>query len=127
MSEEHRKYLRFECLIPVEEFRIQGLNDISLQAALDNVSREGLRLVMDADISFNQGVELDFVINGVQNSKPVSIRGQVVWSKPHGDKFEIGLKILEMDKAAKCELLDIGFERWKEKEEKNPSRTGSKG
>jgi c-di-GMP-binding flagellar brake protein YcgR len=127
MTEEHRKFLRFECVVPVEDIRFQGLTGLSRRASLDDISREGLRLVMDADIAFNPGVELDFVISGLQDKTSVSIHGQVVWSKPHENKFEIGLKILEMDKAAKAELLEIGFERWKEKKKKKPLRSGSKG
>jgi hypothetical protein len=125
MIEDKRKYLRFECLVRVEEIQSEGLNGTPRDASLDNISREGLRIVMDVDQPFTPGIGVKFRISLAADKDPIFIRGSVMWSRMKGDKYEIGLRIEEMDSAAKAELLDMGFERWKE--EQTPSRSGSKG
>jgi hypothetical protein len=125
MMDDKRKFLRFECLIPVEEIQSQGLNGQAREVALDNVSREGVRLIMDVDTAFVPGTDVRFRINLAADRSPIFVRGTVMWSRPKEERFEIGVRIVEMDKAAKAELLDIGFERWKE--EKTPPRAGSMG
>jgi hypothetical protein len=124
MTEDKRKYLRFECLIPVEEIESQGLNGKVHEVALDNISREGVRLIMDVDTAFTPETNVKFRISLAADRDPIFIQGTVMWSRPKGDRFEIGVRILDMDKAAKAELLEIGFERWKE--EQTPTQSGSK-
>ena len=123
--EDKRKFLRFECSIPVEEIQSQGLNGVVHDVALDNISREGVGLIMDVDTAFAPGAEVKFRISLEAEKAPIFIQGRVMWSRPKGDRFEIGLKILEMDKAAKAELLELGFERWKVGQ--TPPHPGSKG
>jgi PilZ domain len=125
MIDDKRKYLRFECLVPVEEIQSEGMNGTAREVALDNVSREGARLVMDVDTPFTPGSNVKLRISLSPDKNPIFIRGSVMWSRMKGDKYEIGVRILDMDSAAKAELLDIGFERWKD--EQTPSRSGSKG
>jgi len=125
MSAELRKFLRFECLVPVKDVRLEGLADPAGEGALDNISREGLRLVMEVGVAFSPGQAIDFKVSRSGDRKPVSIRARVVWSRPKGNRFQIGLKILDMDSEAKSELLEDGFERWKKG--KPPSLRISKG
>jgi hypothetical protein len=125
MTDEKRKYLRFECLVPVDEIHVQGLNGSPGKVAVDNISREGVRIVMDVDVAFNPGLDLDFTLSRPEKKNPIAIRAKVIWSRPKGNRFEVGMRILNMDKAAKAELLEMGFDQWRK--EKTPSRSGSKG
>lgn len=125
MMDDKRKFLRFECSIPVEEIQSQGLNGEAHDVSLDNISREGVRLIMDVDTPFAPGTEVKFRISLKAEKAPIFVQGRVMWSRPNGDRFEIGLKIEDMDKGAKAELLEIGFDRWKV--EQTPGHPGSKG
>jgi len=125
MMDDKRKFLRFECSIPVEEIQSEGLSGMVHDVALDNISREGVRLIMDVDKAFVPGVDVKFRISIAAERDPIFVRGRVMWSRPKEDRFEIGLKIMDMDKAAKAELLEIGFERWKVGQ--TPTPPGSKG
>lgn len=125
MIEDKRKFLRFECSISVEEIQSEGMNGMVHDVTLDNISREGARLIMDVDKAFVPGVDVKFRISLAAEKDPIFVRGRVMWSNPKGDRFEIGLKILDMDNAAKAELLEMGFERWKGGQ--TPTSLGSKG
>jgi hypothetical protein len=122
MEEEKRKFLRFECLIPVDLLEI-GDPGMSIQDALiDNVSREGLRLVFDLGQAFQPGDDISFQIQKPEERRTCQVMGEVIWSKPIGEKLEVGLKILKMEKCTKSELLDMGYSAWlrhqEEKEDK---------
>jgi len=115
MSEEKRKYLRFECLVPVKFIKIEGAVHQSEEATVSNVSREGLQVVLDLNLDFDPGTDLDFKINIPEKKMTSKVSGEVIWSKPRGKKLQVGFKIKEMDKLMKSELLDHGYTRWREK------------
>jgi len=117
MEEEKRKFLRFECLIPVDLLEV-GDPGTSLQDALiDNVSREGLRLVFDLGQAFQPGDDISFQIQKPEERRTCQVMGEVIWSKPVGEKLEVGLKILRMEKCTKSELLDMGYNAWRRHQE----------
>jgi hypothetical protein len=123
MSEEKRKFLRFECLVPVEFVRVEGrdLETGRKIATLDEISREGLRVVMDVDLNFSPGTEVDLKINIPDRRLTSRVCGEVMWVKPKGKHYELGIRIKSMDKIAKSELLDLGYEKWRDTpDEKNP-------
>jgi hypothetical protein len=91
--DDKRKFLRFECSIPVEEIQSEGLNGTVHDVALDNISREGARLIMDVDTAFSPGVDVKLRISVAAEKPPIFVRGRVMWSRPKGDRYEIGLKI----------------------------------
>lgn len=121
MEEDKRKYLRFECLIPIDLVEVDDPGSQLKEAVIDNVSREGIRLVFDIGHAFREGDTLS-----VQISKPdeeqslTQVTGEVVWARPLGDKIEVGLKIKDMEQSTKAELLDLGFRAWRlqQKEQK---------
>jgi hypothetical protein len=121
MTEEKRKYLRFEVIVPVELVEIDGFSGEEAQAVLDNISREGMRLILDMENPIGLGTELNFKINSAEQCKSCIITGEVVWSKSTGDKMEIGLKIKAIERGAKAELLDMAYNRWKD-EQSHPKK-----
>jgi hypothetical protein len=120
MEDEKRKYLRFECLVPVELIRIEGkeLEAGSEAATLGEISREGLRVVMDVDLNFNPGTEVDLKVNIPERRLTSKVSGEVIWSKSKGKICQLGIRIKAMDKAAKSELLDLGYRHWRDAEDK---------
>ncbi len=116
MTEEKRKFLRFEVIVPVEVAEIEGLAGEDAEAILDNVSREGLRLILDMRNPFGTGAEVNFTVHNVEKHQSFAVAGEVVWSRPKGDKVEIGLKIKSIEKSAKADLLEMGYSRWKDEQ-----------
>lgn len=123
MEEDKRKYLRFECLIPIDLVEIDDPDARLKEAVIDNVSREGIRLVFDLGHAFREGETLSVKISRPDEEKSLTeVTGQVVWSRPLGDKVEIGLKIKDMEQTAKAELLDLGFRAWRQQKEKESGK-----
>jgi hypothetical protein len=116
MTEEKRKFLRFEVIVPVDLVEGDGVSGADAEAILDNVSREGLRLILDANSPFGAGAEVNFKVHNAEKHQTFTVSGQVVWSKPKGDKIEIGLKIKAIEKSAKADLLDLGYTQWKDEQ-----------
>jgi hypothetical protein len=52
-----------------------------------------------------------------------SVSGEVMWVKPMGKNVEVGLKICEMETYSKAELLDMGYEEWREKKALETKKT----
>jgi DNA modification methylase len=114
MLEEKRKYLRFEVLVPVELVEFEGIAGEDAKAILDNVSREGVRLVLNMHSSPGAGTEINFTFHNAEKHQSFDVTGEVIWSKPNGEKLEIGLKIKSIEKTAKADLLDMGYSHWKD-------------
>jgi len=113
MGEEKRKYLRFECLVPVEFIRVEGqeVDERRREACLDEISREGIRLVMDVDLNFPPGRLTSKVL------------GEVMWVRPKGDRYELGIRIKRMDTAIKSEIMDLAYDQWRESAEDKDRKT----
>jgi len=118
MSDENRKFLRFECLIPVENIKIAGGEAPAKDASLDNVSRDGLHIILDLDFSLNPGHDVDFNVGMPDKKADSKVSGEVMWTRAKGKKLEVGIKIKNMNKATKSELLELGYDRWREKRRK---------
>jgi hypothetical protein len=114
MPDDKRKYLRFECLVPVEDVKIEGGETATKAAVLDNVSRDGIHIVIDLDFGFSPGHDINFNVDIPEKKVDSKIHGEVLWTRPKGKKLEVGLRIKKMDKATKSELLDLGYTRWRE-------------
>jgi Tfp pilus assembly protein PilZ len=115
MTEDKRKFLRFECLIPIDLLEIGDSGASAEEAFLDNVSRDGLRVVFDLGHAFQKGEDVNIQIRKPVEQQACQITGEVIWSKPVGKKLEVGLKIKKMEKCTKSELLDMGYDAWRRK------------
>jgi len=118
MSDDHRKYLRFECLVPVENIKFEGGDAPSKDAVLDNVSRDGLHIILDLDFSLSPGHEVDFDVEIPDKKVDSKVSGEVLWTRSKGKKLEVGIRIKNMNKATKSELLELGYVRWQQKRRK---------
>lgn len=113
MSEEKRKFLRFECLVPVELVKVEKPAAKSGEAIIENVSREGLRVVLDLGGDLQPGADLQFKMYSPERGRSCSLKGQVIWAKAKSGKVEVGLRINNADECAKAELLEIGYDQWR--------------
>ncbi|MCX6574796.1 MAG: PilZ domain-containing protein [Candidatus Aminicenantes bacterium] len=114
MAKEKRKYFRFDCPVPVHLIQIEGGKRVVKKATLDEISREGLKLTFSFDLDLRPGSEVDFKLNIPEKRLTSKVLGEIVWSKPKGKKLEMGLKIKDMDKILKSELMDLVYAKWRE-------------
>jgi c-di-GMP-binding flagellar brake protein YcgR len=114
MAKEKRKYFRFDCPVPVHLIQIERGKRVVKKATLDEVSREGLKLTFSFDLDLRPGSEVDFKLNIPEKRLTSKVLGEIVWSKPRGKKLEMGLKIKDMDKILKSELMDLVYAKWRE-------------
>ncbi len=123
MADDKRKFLRFECLIPIDLMEIDDPD--RKEAMIDNVSREGIRLVFDLGRAFREGESLSFQIQNPDQKRTCRMTGEVVWARPLGKKMEVGLRIMNMERCSKSELLDMGYNAWR-KHQKEIDKDGDK-
>lgn len=118
MSDEKRKYFRFECIVPVEDIRVAGADAPLKTAALLDVSRDGLHIIVDLDYGLTPGRNVDFKISIPGRKIDTRVTGEVMWARPKEGRIEVGIKITNMSAATKSELLDIGYLHWQEERRK---------
>ncbi len=125
MSEEKRKFLRFECLVPVELVEVEPAGGEAGAAVIENVSREGIRVVLDLGTELQPGADLQFKIHSSEQGRSRSLQGQVIWAKSQDGKVEVGLRIKDLDQSAKADLLEIGYNQWRKGQAKPQSKAKS--
>ena len=118
MPDEKRKYLRFECIVPVADIKIGGGDASAKAAALVDVSRDGLQIVIDLDFGLAPGRNVDFNIHIPEKNIESRVSGEVMWARPKDGRIEVGIKITNMSAATKSELLDMGYVHWQEERRK---------
>jgi hypothetical protein len=119
MGDDKRKFLRFECLLPVEMVEVQGRSAEGIKGEIENVSREGIGLIFNLGLNFTPGAVIGFKIMNPATQKECQVKGKIIWSTLAGSKIGIGLKIMNIERSAKAELLDMGFKLWREKKAKS--------
>ena len=114
MNKEKREYLRFECLLPAQVIKIEGKDNLVERVTAHDFSREGLKLTISFNLNPGSNMELKLFLPEKKISSNLS--GEITWSKGVENRMEVGLKIKEMDKNLKSEILSWVFPRWLEKE-----------
>ena len=120
MPKEKRKFLRFKCLLPAELVGLQGKEHLEAKASASDFSIEGMKLSIDF-VNLKPGSNLDLKLYSPETQEFNSLKGEVTWKKWVKGKLEVGLKIKEMDKISKSEILNWIFPRWLEKEREEKS------
>jgi hypothetical protein len=114
MNKEQREFLRFECLLPAEVVKIEGKDNLIERVTAHDFSREGLKLTISFNLNPGSNMELKLFLPEKKISSKLS--GEVTWSKGVQNGMEVGLRIKEMDKKLKSEILNWIFPKWLEKE-----------
>ena len=112
MVDDRRKYIRFE--VPLKaELVVRVDVDSVQQGTTKDFSREGLRLTV-RNFDLIKGESIDMKIFIPDKKEPIPLRGQIVWSKPDHN-WEVGIKISQIDKEAKSQILDYAYTAWRQK------------
>jgi hypothetical protein len=126
MSEDKRKYLRFNCTLPAEIINLEPGQDLFKGAKIDDFSREGIKIILNFDVHPDAEVDLNFRLPDSENSVPV--KAKVIWSRSRESHIELGLRIEKMDAEAKSDLFDYLYSQWRKSraEELAPPQSGGK-
>jgi hypothetical protein len=101
---EERKSVRTKCFIPAEIIKLNGKNKLIERVSIQDFSSEGFKLVINLNLSPSSILESKIYVP--EKNIKTSLLGEVVWNRFTGNKFEIGLKIKDMDEDTKAEILD---------------------
>ena len=113
MGKENRRFLRFECLLPVDLVKVDGKDNITRIIEAQDFSREGIKLSINFDIEIGTKMEVNLHIPEKKLSVPVT--GEITWVKSVDNRLEAGLQIKDMDNEQKSEILNWIFPKWLEK------------
>lgn len=111
MADDRRKSPRFKCLLPAELVKTEGSPNLVERVSVQDISNEGLKLV----VKFAQpdkGSNMDLKLYIPEKSLLTFLTAEIVWSRFSNSKLETGLKIKEMDRKIKKEILSWVFPGW---------------
>lgn len=111
---ERRKFLRFEAEL-IAKVGIKTELEFNEQGLIKDFSREGLRLIL-TNLSFKPHSPINLNIYLPNKEESIPVLGEIKWTRLNSDnKGEIGIKIKEIDKAAKSEILDYLYNQWQKR------------
>ncbi|MBU4254979.1 MAG: PilZ domain-containing protein [Acidobacteria bacterium] len=111
MSEDKRKYLRFDCTLPAEIINLEPGQELFKGAKIDDFSREGIKIILEFDV--HPDTELDLNFRLPDSEKNVPVKAKVIWSRAKDSHIELGLRIEKMDADAKSDLFDYLYSQWR--------------
>jgi predicted RNase H-related nuclease YkuK (DUF458 family) len=116
MTEDRRKDKRYKCLLPAQVLQAEGKDKLIQRTSVHDFSRGGCKLIVNI-ITLDQGSDIELELYVPEKGLKTPLRAEVAWKKMSGDKLEIGLKIKDMKKGAKKEILKwvapVGLKRKK--------------
>ncbi len=113
MFNDRRRYMRFDIPLDVE-YATSDSKSIYRKGTTSNFSREGLGLV-SSDYDFENNTSLELKVKHPRQENAISAMADIVWKTKLGDSWYAGLKIREIDKEAKMDILDIAYDEWVQK------------
>lgn len=111
MAENRRKSPRFKCLLPAELVKTEGSPNLVERVSVQDISNEGLRLVVKF-AKPDQGSNIDLKLYIPEKGLLTFLTAETMWSRFTNSKLEAGLKIKEIDRKIKKEILDWVFPEW---------------
>jgi c-di-GMP-binding flagellar brake protein YcgR len=120
MGKERRKHQRYKCLLPAEILKTGEKKSLLERATIRDFSREGLKLIVNFNLNLGSNMEIKIYLP--EKNLTTSIVGEIVWLKQAENRMEAGLKIKDMDKKAREEILNWLLPKWLEDEEKKKKK-----
>lgn len=112
MLKDRRKCLRFDIPLDVK-FKSKEVAGYSL-GVTNNFSRKGFCFEMQKfDPKSKETIELK--VRHPQEDTFISVTGDIVWRRQVEAKYLVGIKLREMHKEAKWEILDCCYNTWTDK------------
>lgn len=112
-TKEKRKYLRFDCSVKATYELVDEYANPK-EAFTKDVSRGGLRLVLNQEIPAQSKIKIHFHIP--KEKEPIDAIAEVVWIRKDLQKgvLHTGLKFVKISPSNKARLLEHAYEFWKE-------------
>ncbi len=120
MDDERRKDKRYKCLLPAQVLQAEGKEKLVQRTTVHDFSRGGCKLIVNI-VTLDPGADVELEVYVPEKGLKTPLRTEIAWKKMTGDKLEIGLKIKNMKKEAKEEILKwiapVGLEAKKKQRE----------
>ena len=107
-----RRFVRFDTLFEVELRPTEKVNNY-ITGIARNFSHEGLSTVSQCFDSGQTTVELRIKHPG--KGTWVSVLGDIIWKKQINDRCIAGIKISEMEKDTKSDILVYAYNEWQKR------------
>ena len=104
MNDDRRKDKRFKCLLPAQVLQAEGKDKLIQRTTVHDFSRGGLKLIVNI-VTLDPGSDVELELYVPEKGLKTPLRAEIAWKKMADDKLEIGLKIKDMDKTVKKEIL----------------------
>ena len=104
MTDDRRKSKRFKCLLPAQVIQAEGKDKLIQRTTVHDFSRGGCKLVVNI-VTLDPGSDIELELYVPEKGLKTPVRAEIAWKKMSGDKLEVGLKIKDMKKGAKKEIL----------------------
>ncbi len=104
MDDERRKDERYECLLPAQVLQAEGKEKLIQRTTVHDFSRGGCKLIVNI-VTLEPGSDIELELYVPEKGLKAPLGAEIAWKKMAGDKLEIGLKIKNMKKGAKQEIL----------------------
>jgi len=107
LGEDKRKFVRIEIEFPVKLVQLDKEKDEKGQA--HNLSFEGIGFSTDKE--FSPDVPLELILKIPDESKLISVKGKVIWSKPIGENtYRLGVSLTSLDPSSLARALKLKLE-----------------
>jgi len=101
-------------LLPAELVKSEGNPNLVERVSVQDISNDGLKLV----VKFTQpdrGSNMDLKLYIPEKSILTFLTAEIAWSKFSDSKLEAGLRIKEIDRKIKKDILNWVFPEWVQK------------
>ncbi len=112
MSEDRRKFLRFNIALSVEFKPLEAAGSY-VSGMVKDFSREGLSFISQYLNDAPKGT-LELRVQHPRKDSFVPILGDVVWNKRNGDEDIAGIKFKVINAESKGEILNNAYDIWVE-------------
>lgn len=114
-------------MLPAELVDSEGRSIVTGRVKVKDFSHEGLKLSVNL-ARLKPGSSVDLKVYLPEKKITTSLSAEVTWDKYEGNKLELGLKIKDMDKETKAEILKWLFPSWltREPEKKKKTKPGKR-
>jgi c-di-GMP-binding flagellar brake protein YcgR len=91
-------------LLPAHVLQAEGKHKLVQRTTVHDFSRGGCKLIVNI-VTLDPGSDIELELYVPEKGLKTPVRAEIAWKKMAGDKLEIGLKIKNMKKGAKEEIL----------------------
>jgi len=104
MTEEKRKFTRYQCLFPAEILKAEKKDKLIERMSVHDFSRGGLKLVVKF-VNLDLGSDIDLKLYVPGKELNATLKAEIAWKKFGDNKMEVGLKIINIEEEAQNEIL----------------------